>query len=680
MGGFTILFFFACCYGLGFTVTSFVKNSENFLERNLMRIGFGLSLLPFLAIALNIIKIPADWRIILVLSLVYPAYFIIRNYSTFNFANLLQVRITKTNISILVMLLIFAATFYIYGTGSFSYPWLEDEDPWGHSEGAKYYSIEKNVFKQSVEHVRYMSPYPPAYDVFMGILHQTNDSVYWTLKFFNALIISLSIIFFYFFVSEISGSRGKALFAAFCLASIPCYLSHFIWALALTASILFAVFYAVERIKYDNRWWIVAGLVMFTAFTSSPTHSTYFILLFVIYLAAKWFVERKIPLYHALAGLAGAALSSIFWWIPMVLRYGATETLKQLGIRVGTGTSALSVGGTGDTVYNFSDFFIAQKQNMINNPIGIGVVLCLLVVVCFVFLIYNNRDTIKKHALIILPISIAFIGAMIAVLSFIYAKGLWGDQQLTSVPFFEFLSDQSFLVAILSIALLALVILAFAVYGNKEHANKYLILALLWFIFLFYAVNAAPFRYKLSPFRAWLLLALPVCILAAEGAFSLSEILKKFGLSRIIVLGLLVTGIYFTSTQQKATVNTAQWPPGAFWVSTEELQGYLWMRENLEPDTKVFGFVVNGPIIGMDQFICYWCDDIRNLQHSGINESASQVSASLKKDGYQYIVFDGQTAKTHGINETNILINDFVSSGLAGVEYQTNSFLLLKLA
>ena len=192
----TIVLFFVYCYGLGFTVSSFVKNSENFLERNLMRLGFGLSLLPFLALVLNMIKIPADWRIILALSLVYPLYYLLRNYKKFNFS----FKLTKTNLSIFIMLIIFFVNFYIYGSGAFNYPYLEDDDSWSHAMGVKYISIEKTAFVGADTPFHYIDPYPPAYDLLLGILHQTNDSVYFTLKFFNALIISLSTIFFYFFI------------------------------------------------------------------------------------------------------------------------------------------------------------------------------------------------------------------------------------------------------------------------------------------------------------------------------------------------------------------------------------------------------------------------------------------------------------------------------------------------
>ncbi|MBW2976264.1 hypothetical protein KY347_02350 [Candidatus Woesearchaeota archaeon] len=676
----TVLLFFVYCYGLGFTVSSFVKNSDNFLERNLMRVGFGLSLLPFLALLLNIIKIPGDWRIILLISIAYPAYFIFRNYNKLDLSGFTKLRITKTNISILVMLLVFIGTFYVYASGSFSYPYLEDEDPWGHSEGVKYYSIEKNAFKDTTKYVRYINPYPPSYDILMGILHQTNDSVYWTLKFFNSLIISLSIVFFYFFVKELSGSRNTALFASFALASIPCFLSHFIWALALTVPLFFAGFYAVERIKHDRKWWILAGLVTVTAFTSSPTHSTYFGLFFALYIFAKIISERKIPFYHALAGFTGLFLSFAFWWLPMIIRYGFSGTLQGLGI-ISKAGAVTSGGGTGDKIYSFADFFVAQSQNMINNPVGIGVVLSLLVFLALVFVIYKNLDSLKRYYIPLISLFLISGGIMIFALSRTYVGGVWweGSALNEKVPFFTFLSNQSFLIVVLSVAVFALITLAYLNYKNKEPKESYLILALVWLIFSFYAVNAASFHYKLSPFRAWLLLAIPLSMLAAYGALSLMNFLKRFGVSKAIVLSLIILGIFFTSTQQKIAVNTAQWPPGGFWTSMEELQGYLWLRENIAPETKVFGFVVNGPVIGMDKLICYWCEDIRAFKEKGINQSASEINSFLKSRDYPYLIIDGQFANKYGINETNRVVNDITSSGLFNLAQQTNGFLLFKV-
>jgi hypothetical protein len=567
-----------------------------------MRIGFGLSILPFLALILNAVKIPADWRIILLLSLAYPIYHIFKNYKKLNFS----FKITKTDISIFIMLALFFINFYIYSSGAFNYPYLEDDDSWSHAMSVKFVSIEKTAFAGINNPFHYMDPYPPMYGVLFGILHQTNDSIYWTLKFFNALIVSLSTIFFYFFVKVFTGNRNKALFAAFALLSIPAFMSHFIWALSITVPLYFVVFYAVERIKYDKRWWIVAAMSMVTVLTSSPTHSTYFGLFFIFYIITKIILERKLLIWHVLAGALGLSLSFLFWWLPMLLRYGFIGTLKGLGFILGIGSVAFA--GTGDRVYTFTDFFIAQKQNMINNPVGIGVFLSLLTILAIIFLFLNLKNLIKKE-------------------------------------------------------------------------NHWLIITSVWFVFTFYAVNASKFAIKLSPFRAWMLLAIPVCILVAEGASNLMDISKKSvgRLGVYAVLLILLTGIYFTSTQQKIAVNTAIWPPGAFWTSLEEVEAYVWIKDNLPRNSNVFTFVNNGPVIGMDMYTCHWCSDVRAYQKEGFNESVEANYNWLKSKEYEYIVIDGQTARDFGADEVNNKIQQIAESGFFSPVFQNQGAVIFKI-
>lgn len=603
----SVFLFFVYCYGLGFTASSFVKNSENFLERNLMRLGYGLALVPFLALVLNIARIPADWRIMLLLSIAYPVFYMIKNYKKIDFSKLSKIKVTKTDLSILLMLVIFAANFYIYASGAFNYPYLEDDDSWAHTFGVKFISMGGNAFAEEAGLVRYINPYPPSYDILLGILHQTNDSMYFTLKFFNALIISLGTIFFYFFVKEFTGNRNKALFAAFALLSIPAFMSHFIWSISLAVPLYFVVFYALERIKHDNKWWIIAALVLATGLTSSPTHSTYLGLFVLLYLITKMILERKVPAYHSMAGIFGVMLAFAFWWLPMISRYGFIGTLRGLGV-AGSGAAALNIAGTGDRGYTFSDFFIAKDVNMINNPIGIGLVLSLLTIVGVLFIIFRYKSLLKEE-------------------------------------------------------------------------NRWLIITSVWFLFTLYAVNAAKFPIKLSPFRAWMLLAIPVCILAAHGAFNLMEIAKKSSgkIGMYALLLLLLAGIYFTSTQQKIAVNTANWPPGAFWTSGEEISAYLWMKDNLPKGSKVFTYWNNGPVIGMDMFSCHWCQDVRDYMDNGFNETPQQAHEWLKNRDYEYVIIDGQTAKWLGAEETNQKLKGLAESGLFMPVFQNQGAVILKV-
>jgi len=688
----SIILFFVYTFCLGFTLTSFVKNSGNFLERNLMRIGIGLAVLPFLGLVLNLVRIPIDWKLLLVLSLVYPAYYILKHRPKPN----LNFKITKTDISILLMLVIFFANLYIYASGAFSYPYLEDDDSWSHALGIKYVAVEKKVFTDA-RIFHYIDPYPPAYDMLLGVLHQTNDSIYFTMKFFNALIIALSTIFFYFFVKEFTQNKNKALFGTFALMSIPAFMSHFIWALSLSVPLYFVCFYALERIKYDNKWWIVAGLSMVTTFTSSPTHSTYFGLFLVLYLVTKMILGRKILFYHSIAGLVGIALSFLFWWLPMIIKYGVKGTLQGIGFNFGLlreAGSAVAFMGTGDRIYSFSDFFIAQKLNMINNPIGIGVVLFTLVIISIILIYYfffNLSTNLKAHSKIkfFISASIQSVSILLFSIGMILFIGSKNYNPTNPNDIVALANHMKTTLPYLFFSLLMLIGIALYLSKNIPEDKRWIVIALVWFLFAFYAVNASIYPYKLSAFRTWMLLAIPLCILASEAAFSVMSIAKQiFGnLGKFSVLLILLVGIYFTSTQQKIAINTSPgWPAGGFWtyvrdqsgnVYSPELEGYIWFKDNLPKNTKVFTFTNNAPVIGMDMYTCHWCKAVMDYQKRGFNETVKENYEWLKRNGYFYLVIDGQTAREFGENETQTKLQQLESSRLFNLKYQNKGIILL---
>jgi hypothetical protein len=609
----SLVLFFLYTWSFGFLLCRFVKESDNNLEKNLMRMGIGLGVFIFLGFVFNLLRIPLDWRFFLFLAVAGLLFYLFKNHKTI-LNTKFEIKISKSNISILLMLILFSMTFYMYHKGAFAYPYLEDDDSWSHALVAKYVSIEKTVFEKTSVGFHYLDPYPPAYGMFFGIMHQTNNSVYWTLKFFNALIVSLSIIFFYFFAKVFTNSSKKALFSTFALFAVPAFLSHFIWSIAITMPLFFISFYAIEKIKDDKKWWIIAAIVIASTLTSSPTHSIYFGLFFIIYFIARILTERRLLLYVFLAGLFGLVLSFIVWWLPMIMNYGFQGVLRSF---LGGNKNVLSVGGTGDRFYTLSDFIFANEVNMINNPIGIGIVISILTVIGLVFFIFNYKDVLKKE-------------------------------------------------------------------------NYYKLVLLLWFAFSFYAVNAARFPIKLSPFRAWMLLAIPVSLLSGEALNSINKFVKSavrgFAKSNIaitgislVVLGLVGYGIITTSFVQKYTVNTAQWPPGGFWTSNEEIQGYIWFKDNIPSGTKVFTFSNNALILGFDKFICHWCDDVKNYQKNGFNQTADENYNWLKKEQYEYIIIDGQAARAFGANETNNKIQGFISSNKFKPVFNNNGMLMFEI-
>jgi len=624
MGIFSVILFLLYTWSFGFSVGRFVKESDNFLEKNLMRMGIGLGVFVFLGYLFNLLRIPLDWKIFLLVAIAVPAFFLFKDYRK-GISHKPEIKLSKSNVGIVIMLALFAITLFMYHTGAFAYPYLEDDDSWSHALGVKFVAVEKTVFAGVENTFHYLEPYPPAYDMLFGIMHQTNDSVYWTLKFFNALIVSLSIIFFYFFARVFTNSTKKAVFSTFALFAVPAFLSHFIWAIALTMPLIFVSFYAVEKIKDDKKWWLIAALVIIATVTSSPTHSTYFGLFFVIYYVGRVIVEKRFLLYEFLAGFAGLLLSLALWWIPMISTYGIEGTLA--GVGISRGASVLSVVGTGDRIYTLSDFVFAKFTNMVNNPIGIGIVLSILTVIGFAILV-----TKYKHLM-----------------------------------------------------------------GSENH---YRLVTILWFLFALYAVNAARFSIKLSPFRAWMILAIPVSLLSGEAIDLINNftkgLVRNFVKSRaivmtatFIVLGLIIYGVVMTSFIQKYTVNTTSgWPAGGFWtyvsdgsggIASPELQGYIWFKDNIPKGSKVFTFSNDALIIGFDKFICHWCDDVIEYKKSGFNESIDQNYDWLNKGQYEYIIVDGQTASRFGAEETNNKVQELINSDKFSIVFNNEGMVIFQI-
>ena len=233
--------------------------------------------------------------------------------------------------------------------------------------------------------------------------------------------------------------------------------------------------------------------------------------------------------------------------------------------------------------------------------------------------------------------------------------------------------------SILTIIALIFIFLRFKSLLKKE--NHWLVITLAWFILTFYAVNATTLPIKISPFRVWMLLAIPVCILAAQGAFDIMGILKKYSgnIGKFVVLALILTGIYFTSAQQKIAVNTANWPPGAFWTSGEEIEAYVWMKDNLPKNSNVFAFSHDDPVIGSDMFSCRWCEDVLEYRKTGFNDSAQETHNWLKAQNYEYLVIDGRSAQTFGAEETNTKLQELNQSGLFQVVLQNQGAVIFKI-
>ena len=284
---FSVILFFILTWAFGFSITYFVKKPDNVLEYHLMNLGIGLGTVPILGTFLNLIHVPLDWRLFLLLSLILPLYSLYKSFK--NDKNFLKFKfkpkIKKSTVYIIFAIILTVIFLVIYHKGAFAYPYLEDDDPWGHVVSTSYiakfktFSIEDPSFDPS----GYFEAYPQGYGILQGLMKQTNNNIIWSLKFFNVLIISLGLLFFFFFSKEFLKSHKKALFATFVIFVIPCFLSHFIWASTLAITLFFPALYCVERIKSDKRWVYPSIIIIASIIVTQPSNGLIFSVLFFIY-------------------------------------------------------------------------------------------------------------------------------------------------------------------------------------------------------------------------------------------------------------------------------------------------------------------------------------------------------------------------------------------------------------
>jgi len=595
----TILYFFIVIYGLGYTLTRFLKN--DLLETHICRLGLGLGALPVIGVVLNLLHVPLDWKIFLVLAVGPFLFDVFKNRKEKE----KEWPFKKPTRQGVLLLLIFASMVALYCRGPFNYPWLEDDDSWAHASGIKYIAVEKNIrVEPGVFH--YINPYPPGYDLVFGLLHQIHPSLYWTLKFFNGFIIALGFLFFYIFAKEFSGSQNKALLSTFFLSVIPCYLSHFIWAHSLAVTLFFPALYLLIKTKSDKRFIAPCGIVIAGIFLTQPTQSLKFLILVALFLAASMTIEKKSS-KNTLAALCIAFLLALIWWGPVAMNMASDSSViaRRSGVNIsGHSLSTLHTakglfhpqGGTATQKYYLKDYLSGPKNNKINNPIGVGATLLLLSSLGFLFILYR------------------------------------------------------------------------AVQKRKIAANNekiYYTTLLLWLVFTFLGLNSMTFNLPvgLFAFRFWMLFAIPVCFLAGEFLLYLMRIPKMPTLKYAILIFVLLS-VFKTSATFKVKVNTSVWPYGVFWVSPQEIRGYVWLRKNLPAGTKVFAFSDNSLVIGHNMHADFWTEKYTNSFKNAMDMDVSQLHAALKENNFKYLIMGVRDTKKYGLKRILKKKEDFDQSPL----------------
>jgi hypothetical protein len=560
----TFILFFIIVFGLSFIADIILgKNKSSLFEQFFIRIGIGLLLYAVLGVLMDLLMIPLNIWIIAIISILIPIYYIYSNkikINKINWKSYFKINSKKNAVYYLIVFILFLLTANMYLGGSFSYDYFEKGDPWGYAMVSKQIAMEE-TFKVPYKYYQYAEPYTQGYQIVMGTLHQSNDSIYLTMKIFHNLIISLSIVWFFFMVRQLFSKRKEnteiALFSTFVLFAIPSWVSHFVFSLHYNMALLLVTLYAVFKIQENANWkWVAAllyaGIILNHFFTALMLTA-----IIIFYYFSKVLIEAKfnkeiiqvvvygfltsliyyIPtnirhsdyvfnyVYESHGGLEqilnpiANAIINHFYVGPLILGFIGLLTylyfthekwfkpiakqLEKTSIKISIMTliyaifiytlylphkSLLFVKGSASRVYTLNDFINATSVNMINNPVGWGIIISIITLIGFIFILAYNTKLLKKENLDI------FFTFNLTLLFIYLVMGM--SHSVTFIPFRQW----TFLAIFISI------FVGFTLYkimSQKKYYSKNLGLAIVTVFIFFVLTTSFPAKYELNHDMIW---------------------------------------------------------------------------------------------------------------------------------------------------------------------------------
>ncbi len=592
----SIIFFFLLLFFLGFSLL-FISKIHVFYDlfaRLIIYLGTGLGILVFLIVVFDVVGIPLDYRIFAMISLICPAYYFITEGKSK--ISSFSFHFSKDYVYYGIVLLAVILLFVTYYQGAVAYLYLEDDDPWSHAVAVKYIAEEKTYAQEPGQISHYLEPYPPTFDAILGLMCQINGSILSTLKIFNVILIVLGILFFFVFVMELFDIQ-TATVATIILVALPSYMSHFIWSHTLGLVLFFPAFFAAYKGFSDKQWILPAVILTAAEMVAHPFVSVLYGVFFIIFLIVFLYQKN----YHALKygfiiGFCGVLLSFLYWG-QQLFKHGLNAVLySHTGGFGGVASSGLETTADDyiNPAYTLWDFLIAPTVTKIDQPTGIGVLAFLLGICGLVYILLKLlKFKEKNHAVIGIWFVLTFIGLMGGHLPF----------SILTHRFWAYFS--------IPLAIIAGIFVVFVLRRIWNIWNNKIVFVCVSLIFIA-GIFGIPFFEEFNTYTSWF---------------------------------------------PKYTVETSQWPPGVEWSSTQELEGYMWMHDNLK-NKKVFSLCKEERyLIGFDVktgFPNSKTDEFRkNLATSSVQEISSFAS------GYDYISLEYSCVKKGYLTEEqlNILAN-----------------------
>ncbi len=356
-------------------------------ERLALAFPVGLGLWPPAVLVLRLFHLPLDWRLMGSLGLAGVALAIADRRPA--------PAVPRARMASLAAAAALAAALAgVMYSGATRYPYLEDDDPWQQAVAVRWAALQKTTVQPDPPVTLYLEPYPPHYAALMGVLHQVNPDLKDVLKFFNALIVGISVLSAFIAFEALSGSAAKALAASALLAVSPSYMSHFIWAQTLAIPVFFAAVWALAGLPAGARWWAdgpswLALLLVWSATVTQPSSAAVFALLLVVAAAVRAAAARArgeaIP-RPEVAAIAAAGAASLASWLVLMRRQIAHYASQPGAFQRGQGDDT-----SGGLVYGLRDLLF-EYGNKIDQGTGLGWATVALVVIALVALVARWRQ------------------------------------------------------------------------------------------------------------------------------------------------------------------------------------------------------------------------------------------------------------------------------------------------
>ncbi len=634
--------FLVIIIGLGSIARIAGWSKEDALEKFFITSGIGLLAIPVVGVIFNLLGIPIDFKNFIYLALTILIFSVIieliRKSSRSSIKNLIKELISLPNIALLV---IFGIALYMYLKGSFSYEWFEDYDPWLYAASTKFIALEK-TFNSSFWS-RVSQPYPQGFQIILAILHQTNSSLSWTMKFFNAIIVSLSYPMFYYLSKKLVPGKWPSIIGTAALLSMPAWLTHFIFPFSLSMTSIPIFFYALIKSEENNKWFTIA-LISFISIWFIHFYSSFVItIMLFLYWLNKSFCENKFNKSIIWLTISGMVVSLSIFWLPSLYKFKDEILIDQ---KVPAGLHV----------------FINPIKSLIETGYWINV---LSFILFFIIIISTQKFWRRALSRITSKFNFKYTKATIftIAISLTMVVLLWpkkfmrvlgsGSMPYTLEHFLSLNTERNLIqnpfgIGAVSMALAAVgfiyCIVIIAKLFSKE--KQFTALIFVWSIFTFLGVSSARFSLNLMPFRMWSFFAFSVALLVAL-CYNLITNKIKQPILKICLTVLLIIGFSFTWFPIKYKLNSNRWKEG--WLTTiQAINLYVWVGENLPKNSKVYSLGTNQCVPIVFDMISYpWDYEVKNYINKDIENSPSDNYEFLKAKGYEYVIVDVSSSLYH---------------------------------